>query len=175
MGFSVKIPRLVICVCLLLALALTGCTQTAPTNTVFTVTPYVDNPNITMSVTFEPTFDDPEGDITFTSLVIEKGVLPGNNFSPLYPVPHEKGDPCFIFTGKIKNTSSTRYWVAIHAHGYDSLWNEMSFTLDCGPICGVSQIDVAPNSEEYYLLYLSYSANITQFVVHTQKSAQMFM
>ncbi|MGD1119415.1 MAG: hypothetical protein ABR886_08000 [Dehalococcoidales bacterium] len=172
------------CLCLgLLMITVAGCqapvsittqppvisTTQPPANT--TAQPVTSDPRINVL----PCADDPEGAISFANVALSKGIL-DSDFMVVRTdaIPHEKGAPYFLVRGKITNTSTTRCWVAYHGYGYDSAGNEVSFTLDAGPIVGIAQIGIEPKSSEIFALHLSWSDNATSFTLHSQKSANMF-
>jgi len=153
------------CLFLVILLLVTGCHADNPTSPVTT----------DIRITVLPCTDDSEGNIRFEDVTITKGTLDEDYMVVrTIAIPHESGDPCFLISGKIKNNSSTRYWVAHHAYGYDEDGNEVAFTLDAGPIVGIAQVGIEPNETENFSLHLSWSENATSFKVFSQKSANMF-
>ena len=167
MNRASKAFLLLCCFCLIIPLVLSGCHKADYTPPIII--------NLDQRITILPTFEDPEGDIDFMNVKATTGTLPEGYYSPLHAVPNHPGDPCYIIIGQIRNTSSTDYWVAYHATGYDAADNEISFTLDEGPIAGVAQIFVEAESTIDFTLYMSWADNVTRFDLGSQKSAQMFM
>jgi hypothetical protein len=159
--------RLIIFGCLLLTILVpvTGCNTSTSTSSVTT----------DKQIIIEPSMDDTEGDIHFENVTITSGILDRDyEVMQNIPFPHQKGDPCYLITGQIKNNSSTRYWVAHRAYGYDKNGNEVSFPLGATPFLGIAQIGIEPYSSENFTLHVSWSDNTTSFKVFSQKSANMF-
>jgi hypothetical protein len=151
--------------CLGVLLLSTGCRMSVSTTT----QPATNDTRITVL----PTVDDPEGDIRFENVTLTKGILEKEYFTS-WAGDHKAGAPCFLVNGRIVNSSGTRYWVAHHADGFDDGGNQVSGTLDAGPIIGIAQIAIEPRSVENFTLHLGWSDNATSFTLHSQKSAMMF-
>jgi hypothetical protein len=125
-----------------------------------------------ISVIIEPCMDDPEGDISFDNIMIKKGIFSKTYFNQNGK--QEINDPCWLITGVIKNKSGNRCWVAYHASGSDKSGNEVSKTLDEGPIIGVAQLSFEKTSSENFTLHQSWADNVTVFRIRSQKSSIMF-
>jgi hypothetical protein len=125
-----------------------------------------------ISVIIEPCRDDPEGDISFDNVTIKKGIFSKTYFDR--NLKQEIDAPCWLITGVIKNKSGKRLWVAYHASGLDKSENEVSKTLDEGPIIGVAQLSFEKTFSENFTLHQSWSDNVTVFKIFSQKSAIMF-
>jgi hypothetical protein len=166
MNRASKAFLLLCCFSLVILLVISGCHQADYTPPIII--------NLDQRITVLPTVDDPEGDIRFLNVIVTTGTLPDGYYSPLQAVPNHPGDPCFIISGQIRNSSSTGYYVAYHAEGFDVESNEVSFTLDMGPIAGIAQLFVDPGSTVDFTLHLSWSDNATSFTLHSQKSAHVF-
>jgi hypothetical protein len=72
------------------------------------------------------------------------------------------------------NKSGKRYWVAYHADGFDKSGNQVSWTLDTGPIYGVAQLVFEQTKIESFVLHMTWSENVSLFRIYSQKSSQMF-
>lgn len=126
-----------------------------------------------LTITIFPTTDDPEGNIHFKNVIITKGILEEDYFTP-WAGDHKKGDPCFLITGQIVNNSQIRYWVTQIANGLDSAGNRVAGTLDAGPIVGIAQTSIEPYGTEDFILHIGWADNVTSFTLQSQKSAMMF-
>jgi hypothetical protein len=118
--------------------------------------------------------DDTAG-ISLENVILTKGII-DKDYMVLrdISVPHGIGAPCYLITGRIRNNSSTLYWVAHHSDGYDKNGNEISFTMDTGPIVGVAQVEVPAHSSATFTLHLTWSDNVTSYKLFYQKSEMMF-
>ena len=183
------LPTAALLACLIIGslVSATGCkpiTSSAPTSITTTATslPTKTSPPTTSSIQVgditiivEACVDDPEGDIGFDNLTVTKGFL-DQDYQPLYISPEsaKKGAPCLLISGNITNKSGKRYWVAYHADGFDKSGNQVSWTLDAGPIIGVAQLSFEQTKIESFVLHQSWSENVSLFRIHSQKSAIMF-
>jgi hypothetical protein len=125
-----------------------------------------------ITITINPCIDDREGKIVIDNITIAAGTL-DREYMSLHGdfIP---GDPCWLVSGRISNGYDEDYWVAYHAEGYDASGNQVSFTLDAGPILGVDQVFISGNSSENFTLHLKYSDNVTSITLSSQMWNQMF-
>jgi acyl-CoA synthetase (AMP-forming)/AMP-acid ligase II len=125
-----------------------------------------------ISVNIEPCLDDSECKIVIYDVAVVAGTLDREYISRegIY----EPGEPCWFVTGHISNGYDEKYWVAYHAHGFDASGNEVSFTLDAGPIMGVEQVCIYGRSFENITLHLSWADNVTSITLSSQMWNQMF-
>jgi hypothetical protein len=151
--------------CFLLLVSTAGCQRPIETAAQVTVVNWL--------VTILPTTDDPEDNIHFYDITITKGILEQDYFTP-WAGNHKKGEPCFLMTGQITNNAGILYWVTQIGTGYDKAGNRVSGTLDAGPVVGIAQVGIEPNSSENFTLHLGWADNVTSFTLQSQKSAQMF-
>jgi hypothetical protein len=126
-----------------------------------------------ISVVIEPCLDDPEGDISFNNVMVEKSKYYGSFYDPILKKQVQQ-DTCFLISGNITNKSGKRYWVAYHAVGINKSGNFASGTMDTGPIVGVAQLCFEQTKIESFVLHQSWSENISVFRIYSQKSAIMF-
>jgi hypothetical protein len=131
------------------------------------------SPVANISVTIKPCIDDPEGKIVIYDLTAVANTLDNQPYSPLHGTT-KPGDPCWLVSGHISNGYDENYWVAYHAGGFDASGNEVSFTLDIGPIAGVKQVFIYGRSFENITLHLSWADNVTSIVLGSQMRNQMF-
>lgn len=178
-------PAAAILLCLVLAASIPciGCnpiTSSTPTSetTTTTLPPTKPSPVTTSSIRVgditiivEPCRDDLEGDINLENVNVEKGTLDRNYMSR--PSAYIKGDPCFLISGNMTNKSGKRYWVAYHADGFDKSGNQVSWTLDAGPIYGVAQLCFEQTKIENFVLHMTWSENVSVFRIYSQKSGIM--
>lgn len=176
------VRSLVLCLCLVLALSLAGCAAAGPEPAdtgqppaANTTTPAaVSQPPVTYGpVTVLPTDDDPGGAIRFSGVTLTSGRLAEDYSSPWWG-DHHQGELFYLISGRVYNSSENRCWVAYHAYGYDASGNQVSFTLDEGPIAGIAQTGLEPGVTEEFTLHLTWADNATAFTVFSQKSPQMF-
>jgi hypothetical protein len=125
-----------------------------------------------ITIIVEPCRDDPERDINLENVNVEKGTLDKNYQSR--PSEYIKGEPCFLISGNMTNKSGKRYWVAYHADGFDKSGNQVSNTLDTGPIYGVAQLCFEQTKIENFVLHMTWSENVSVFRLYSQKSDIMF-
>jgi hypothetical protein len=151
--------------CFLLLMSAASCEKTAETPPQLTVNDW--------PVTIFLTTDDPEDNIHFHDITITKGILEQDYFTP-WAGNHKKGESCFLMTGQITNNAGILYWVTQIGTGYDKAGNRVSGTLDAGPLVGIAQVGIEPNSTENFTLHLGWADNVTSFTLQSQKSAQMF-
>lgn len=140
---------------------LAGCAS--PSNT----TPYPAN----IPVTIEHCVDDPEGKIAIDNVTIASGTL-DRDYSLTSVGVFQAGSPCFLVSGHIFNGYNEDCWVAYHAEGFDASGNEISLTLDTGPLPGWGQVYLAAGSSMEFTLRLSWSDNVTQITVSSQRTTR---
>jgi hypothetical protein len=97
---------------------------------------------------------DPTSLISFEELSLETGSLDRNYTNP-WAGEFQRGEPCFLINGTIRNEYNEGYWVAYHALGYDDSGNIVSHTLDEGPILGLAQLYIEADSTQEFTLHMS--------------------
>jgi hypothetical protein len=126
-----------------------------------------------LPVIVNPTLNDYEGKIIFDNLSVVSGTLDSNqSYSPLHGIV-KAGDPCWLVTGRISNGYDEDYWVAYHASGFDASGNQVSRTLEAGPIAGVDMVYIYGRSAEYITLHLNWADNVTNITLGGQMSSIM--
>jgi cell wall assembly regulator SMI1 len=125
-----------------------------------------------MPVIVNPTLNDHEGKIIIDNLSVTAGTL-DKEYMSLHGE-FGPGDPCWLVSGRISNGYDEKYYVAYHAEGYDSVGNNVSFTLDAGPILGVDQVSISGKGSENFTLHLSWADNVTSIVLGSQMWYKMF-
>lgn len=106
-----------------------------------------------ISITVKPTVSDNESkiviyDVTVVPATLDREYIGRENI-------FEPGDPCWLVTAHIRNDYDVKYYVAYHAEGFDASGNEVSYTLDAGPIYGWEQTFIYGRSFENITLHLS--------------------
>jgi uncharacterized protein YcfL len=162
MNRFIKTLVLSLCVCLVLAGALTGCGSDNATTT----TP------AELHIAIIACVDDPEGDISAIDVTVTTGVF--DKEYTYQSTVYKAGDQCYIVTGRIKNNATTGYWVAYRAYGYDSSGHNVVFTMNADTAAGGSQVFITPGETVTFTLHLNWIGNAASFSFHTQKSAAMF-
>jgi len=120
-------------------------------------------------VTIEPTADDPEGKITIDNVTIAAGTLDRDYFTPAAGQ-HSAGEPCLLVSLRIHNGYSEDGWVTFHADGFSDSGDQVSFTLDTGPLAGAWQVYLAVDSSAEYTLHLSWSDNVARMTVSSLRT-----
>ncbi len=120
-------------------------------------------------VTVEPTTDDPEGKIVIDNVTIAAGTLDRDYFTPAAGQ-HFAGEPCFLVSVHINNGYNEDCWVTFHADGIDDSGNQVSFTLDTGPLAGAWQVYLASFSSAEYTLHLTRADNVDRLTVSSQRT-----
>jgi hypothetical protein len=120
-----------------------------------------------ISITIEPPFDDTEGKIRIYDVTVVASTLDRDYFTTEY----KAGDPCFLLSAIIANDYNENYWVYYSAHGFDSAGNQVSRTLEAGPIVGVDMVYIYAGSAEYITLHLNWADNVTNIIFNIQMSS----
>jgi hypothetical protein len=159
MNFPSKAFLAIFCFCLVISFPFYGCSSANPPTTTI----------VNDQLTILPCTDDAEGEIHFENVTITTGILDKKYTNGWYGS-REKGDPCYLISGQIRNDSSTGYYVIHLATGYDVSENVVSFTLDSGPLAGIAVVYVEAKSTVDFVLHLSWADNVTRFIIQSQKS-----
>jgi hypothetical protein len=122
-----------------------------------------------ISVTVEYPSDDSEGKIRIYDVTVVASTLDRDYFTTEY----KAGDPCFLLSAIIANDYDENYWVYYSARGFDSAGNQVSRTLEAGPIVGVDMVYIYARSAEYITLHLTWADNVTSIVFSSQMSSIM--
>jgi hypothetical protein len=153
MNRYIKWLLLVGCSALVIVLFLTGCNTTGSSSP---------------PINIEPCRDDPEGNITFENVIVTRGILK-DDYIATWSERYKAGEACYIITGRIKNNSSSDWWVVYRAHGYDKTGNAVSGTLDMIPIAGIAQSFIAAGGSLDFSLHLSWSEDAAKFILQSEK------
>jgi hypothetical protein len=130
------------------------------------------SPVANISITIKPVTDDIEGKIRIYDVTVVASTLDRDYFDPLTGE-HKTGEPCFLLSGIIANDYNENYWVDYYAWGYDSVGNQVSRTLEAGPIAGVDMVYIYGGSAEYITLHLNWTDNVTNITLGSQMSSIM--
>ncbi len=130
------------------------------------------SPIANISLTIKPVTDDSEGKIRIYDVTVVASTLDRDYFTP-WAGEHKAGEPCFLLSGIIANDYNENYWVDYYAGGYDSAGNQISRTLEAGPIAGVDMVYIYGRSAEYITLHLNWADNVTSIVLGSQMSSIM--
>lgn len=122
-------------------------------------------------VTIEPTADDPEGKIVIDNVTIAAGTLDRDYFTPAAGQ-HTAGEPCFLVSLHINNGYSEDGWVTFHTDGFNDFGNQVSYTLDTGPMAGAWQVYLAAGSSAEYTLHLSWADDVTRLAIFSQRTTR---
>ena len=122
-------------------------------------------------VTIEPTTNDPEGKIVIDDVTIAAGTLDRDYFTPAAGQ-HTAGEPCFLVSVSIHNGYNEDCWVTFHADGFNAAGDQVSFTLDTGPLAGAWQVYLASDSSAEYTLHLSWADNVTRLTIFSQRTTR---
>jgi len=92
---------------------------------------------------------------------------------------NKTNDPCYLISGTIKNAADDHYCVSYFAVGYDNQGNIVSMTLVggwlFGTVGGIEQVDLDPHSSKKFTLCLSWSDNVSYFMLRSATSPQGFL
>jgi len=120
-------------------------------------------------VTVEPTADDPEEKIVIDNVTIAAGTLDRDYFTPAAGQ-HFAGEPCFLVSLHINNGYNEDCWVTFNVDGFNAAGNQVSFTLDTGPLPGAWQVYLASFSSAEYTLHLTRADNVDRLTVSSQRT-----
>jgi hypothetical protein len=145
----------------------TGCSSpantTPPSNT--TSSP------ASIYVEIESCGNDPEGKIAIDDITVTAGTL-DRDYSTPAAGKHLAGETCFLFSGNINNDYNEDCWVSYKVQGFDASGNQVSWTLDTGPLPGWGQVYIAAGSSMPFTLHLTWSDSVTDLLVSSQRTTR---
>ena len=124
-----------------------------------------------ISLTITPPSDDTEGKIRIYDVKVVASTLDRDYFG--IGEEYKAGEPCLLLSAIIANDYNENYWVYYSAHGYDSAGNQVSRTLEAGPLVGVDMVYIYGRTAEYITLHLNWADNVTNITWGVQMSSIM--
>jgi hypothetical protein len=129
------------------------------------------SPVVNISLTIKTPVDDTEGKIRIYDVTVVASTLDRDYFG--IGEEYKAGEPCLLLSAIIANDYDENFWVYYSAHGYDSAGNQVSRTLEAGPLVGVDMVYIYARSAEYITLHLSWADNVTNITLGGQMSSIM--
>jgi hypothetical protein len=103
-------------------------------------------------------------DVSFENVEVQVGTIEkGPVMNPWGGSKYYAGDPCLLVIGDIKNDTSENMTVGGSALGYNSDWEEVSWTLSSARIMGRFEYSIPAHSTRSFEVPLSYARDV-QFI-----------
>lgn len=81
----------------------------------------------------------------------------------------KKGEACLLITGVVESQLGQDKYMSVTAIGYDSKGNEVTYTLDAGPIWGVISLFLEARSRTEFVLHLKAASDIALVELKTSR------
>ncbi len=109
--------------------------------------------------------------VTLKSVKVEMAVT-DRDYMDLRSGIVRKGQPCLAVSGVVEGQLETSKYIILHAVGHDREGNEVSHTLDAGPITGVISLYLTPGAPTQFRLHLTAASNVV--TIELKPSSQLY-